>query len=143
MIGKGVLCLYKHKIQLTLWRSSVISNVVKLFLSFTVFLFSWSPPLVLHRFSLLLPIHLYYNSSWTLCIKCWDSAFRTEFQHFILRFNKISSYFTDTTKRRVRGWKEAQREGEYLWISVICEDFVSFALTEQGTHPSLVLSPKV
>jgi hypothetical protein len=25
-----------------------------------------------------------------LCMKCWDSAFRTEFQHFILRFNKIS-----------------------------------------------------
>ncbi len=31
-----------------------------------------------------------YNSSLTLCIKCWISAFRTEFQHFILRFNKIS-----------------------------------------------------
>jgi hypothetical protein len=54
-----------------------------------VFLFSWSPPLVLDRFSVLLPIHLYYNSSWTLCIKCWDSAFRTQFQHFILRFHQI------------------------------------------------------
>jgi hypothetical protein len=32
----------------------------------------------------------YYNSSRTLCMKCWDSAFRTEFEHFILRFNKIS-----------------------------------------------------
>ncbi len=35
-------------------------------------------------------LYSYHNSSWTLCIKCWDSAFRTEFQHFILRFNKIS-----------------------------------------------------
>jgi hypothetical protein len=32
----------------------------------------------------------YCNSFRTLCIKCWDSAFRTEFQHVILRFNKIS-----------------------------------------------------
>jgi hypothetical protein len=29
-----------------------------------------------------------------LCIKCWDSAFRTEFQHFILRFNKISLLYS-------------------------------------------------
>jgi hypothetical protein len=35
-------------------------------------------------------LYSYYNSSRILCIKCWDSAFRTEFQHFILRFNKIS-----------------------------------------------------
>jgi len=35
-------------------------------------------------------LYNYYNSSRTLCIKCWDSAFRTEFEHFILRFNKIS-----------------------------------------------------
>jgi hypothetical protein len=35
-------------------------------------------------------VNSYYNSSRTLCIKCWDSPFRTEFQHFILRFNKIS-----------------------------------------------------
>jgi hypothetical protein len=34
--------------------------------------------------------YTYYNSSRTLCLKCWDSAFRTEFQHFILKFNKIS-----------------------------------------------------
>ncbi len=40
-------------------------------------------------------LYNYYNSSRTLCIKCRDSAFRTEFQHFILRF----PYFTDTTKR--------------------------------------------
>jgi hypothetical protein len=35
-------------------------------------------------------LYSYYNSSRTLCIKCWDSAFRTELQHFILRYNKIS-----------------------------------------------------
>jgi hypothetical protein len=46
-------------------------------------------------------LYSYYNSSRTLCIKCWDSAFSTEFQHFILRF----PYFADTTKRGVRGWK--------------------------------------
>jgi hypothetical protein len=31
----------------------------------------------------------------------WDSAFRTEFQHFILRF----PYLAGTPKRGVRGWK--------------------------------------
>jgi hypothetical protein len=31
-------------------------------------------------------VYSYYNSSQTLCIKCWDSAFRTEFEHLILRF---------------------------------------------------------
>ncbi len=39
-------------------------------------------------------LHRYYNSSRMLCIKCWDSAFRTEFQHFILRFNKISLLYS-------------------------------------------------
>ncbi len=53
----------------------------------------------------------YYNSSRTLCIKCWVL-------HFVLSFS-ISCrdlikfpYFADTTKRGVRGWKEAQRQGE-------------------------------
>jgi hypothetical protein len=36
------------------------------------------------------PYNHYNSSSHTLCMKCWDSAFRTEFQHFMLRFNKIS-----------------------------------------------------
>jgi hypothetical protein len=35
-------------------------------------------------------LYSYYNSSRTLCIKCWDSAFRTDLYDFILRFNKIS-----------------------------------------------------
>ncbi len=35
-------------------------------------------------------LYSYYNSSRPLCIKCPDSAFRTKFQQFILRFNKIS-----------------------------------------------------
>jgi len=49
-------------------------------------------------------------------------------QHFVLSFS-ISywdlikfPYFTDTTERGVRGWKEAQRRGEdwvTLWISLI------------------------
>jgi len=65
-----------------------------------VFLFSWAPPLLLlHRFSLLLPVHSYYNFSRTLCIKCWISAFRTEFQHFILRFNKTSLVYLYHWKR--------------------------------------------
>ncbi len=33
-------------------------------------------------------LYSYYNSSRTLCIKCWDSAFRTLFQHFILRYHQ-------------------------------------------------------
>jgi hypothetical protein len=63
-------------------------------------------------------LYSYYNSSRTSCIKCWDSAFRTEFQHFVLSFS-ISywdlikfPYFTDTAKRGVREWKEAQSQGE-------------------------------
>ncbi len=47
-----------------------------------VFLFSWVPPLLLHIFSLLLPVQptctATYNSFWTLCIKCWVLAFHTE-----------------------------------------------------------------
>ncbi len=57
------------------------------FLSFTVFLFF---PERLHCCYIAFHccyLYSYYNSSRTLCIKCWDSAFRTEFQHFILRFN--------------------------------------------------------
>jgi hypothetical protein len=45
-------------------------------------------------------------------------ALNAEIQHFVLRFSipywdliKFP-YFTDTTKRGVRGWKEAQRQGE-------------------------------
>ncbi len=55
-----------------------------------------------------------------------------EFQHFVLSFS-ISywdlikfPYFTDTTKRAVRGWKEAQRQGEdkvTLRISLIYQIF--------------------
>jgi hypothetical protein len=56
-------------------------------------------------------LYSYYNSSRTLCIKCWDSAFRTEFQHFILRF----PYFADTTKRGVRGWKTGWIFGFLYW----------------------------
>jgi hypothetical protein len=39
-------------------------------------------------------------------------ALNAEFHHFILRFNKNFICFADTTERRDRGWKQAQREGE-------------------------------
>ncbi len=49
----------------------------------------------------------YKNSSGTLSIKCcisyWD----------LIKF----PYFTDTTKRSVRGWKEVQRQGEFADFS--------------------------
>jgi hypothetical protein len=54
-----------------------------------------------------------------LCINCWDSVFRTQFQHFILRF----PYFADITKRGLRGWKTGWRQCEdrvTLWISLLC-----------------------
>jgi len=38
-------------------------------------------------------------------------ALNAEFQHFILRFNKIPN-FANTTKRGDRGRKQAQRHGE-------------------------------
>ncbi len=43
-------------------------------------------------------LYSFYNSSRTLYIKCWDSAFRTEFQHFILRFSIsywVSAFHTE------------------------------------------------
>jgi hypothetical protein len=49
----------------------------------------------------------YYDSSQTLNIKCSYSAFRTEFQHFILRFNKISFLLQIQLKQGLGGWKEA------------------------------------
>ncbi len=58
-------------------------------------------------------LYIYYNLSRALCIKCWDSAFRTQFQHFILRF----PYFADTTKRGVRGWKTGWLYG-YLYYDM-------------------------
>jgi len=48
-------------------------------------------------------------------------ALNAEFQHFILRFNKIS-LFANTTERRDRGWKQAQIEAEdrvSLWLTLI------------------------
>jgi len=35
-------------------------------------------------------LYSHYSSSRNLCIKSLDSAFRTKFQHFILRFDQIS-----------------------------------------------------
>jgi hypothetical protein len=55
------------------------------------------PLLLLHIFSLLLPVQ-YYNYSWTLCIKCWD----------IIK----SPYFVDTTEIGDRGWEQALRQAE-------------------------------
>ncbi len=63
-------------------------------------------------------VYSYYNSSRTLCIKCWDSAYSTEFQHFMLRFR----CFADTTKRGVMGWRTGWRQvGDRvtLWISLL------------------------
>jgi hypothetical protein len=57
-------------------------------------------------------LYSYYDSSRTLCIKCWDSAFGTE--SFSISYWDLIKlpYFADTTKRGVRGRKEAQRQGE-------------------------------
>jgi len=44
-----------------------------------------------------------------------------EFQHFILRFNKISLlYGYPQRKRKVWGWKEAQRQGDFIINFNIC-----------------------
>ncbi len=40
-------------------------------------------------------------------------ALNAEFQHFIPRFNKISSLY-GYTERWVWGWKEAQRQGDFM-----------------------------
>jgi hypothetical protein len=83
-------------------------------------------------------LYNYDNSSQTLCIKCWDSAFRSEFQHFILRF----PYFTDTTKRGVRGWKTGWNQGEdrvNFWIFLM---HILLESTNTSTSP-LQLPPSV
>jgi hypothetical protein len=86
-------------------------------------------------------LYSYYNSSRTLCIKCWDSAFRTEFQHFILRF----PYFTDTTKRGVRRWKTGWRQGEdrvTLRISLMRNFSLNITcIWISQTQPSWVIFP--
>jgi hypothetical protein len=73
----------------------------------------------------------YYNSSRTLCIKCWDSAFRTEFQHSYWDLIKFP-YFTDTTKRGVNAWKEAQRQGDCTDISITLIHFLSNEIHRPG-----------
>jgi hypothetical protein len=54
--------------------------------------------------------------SWVSLFSCTATIIRlglcslnAEIQHFILRF----PYFTDTTKRAVRGWKTRWRQGDY------------------------------
>ncbi len=61
-------------------------------------------------------MYSYYNSSQTLCIQCWDSAFHSE---DLINF----PYFMDTTKRGVRGWKEAQRQGDFKDICNVLNIF--------------------
>jgi len=78
-------------------------------------------------------LYSYYNSFRTLCIKCWV---RTEFQHFILRFNKISLLYTNTTKRGVRGWKEAQRQGDFTDFSNIWYNYWMY-----GKFPAAFSAP--
>jgi hypothetical protein len=59
-------------------------------------------------------LYSYWNSSRTLSIKSWDSAIRTEFQRFILRF----PYFVDTNKSRVGAWKTGWRQGDFTDIFI-------------------------
>jgi hypothetical protein len=61
-------------------------------------------------------VYSYSNSSRNLCIKCWDSAFSAEFQHFILRF----PYFADTTKRDVKGVKDKVKKTGWLYGFLYC-----------------------
>jgi hypothetical protein len=87
-----------------------------------------------HHFSWFLEFHPVFHFSWaaTAVTKIFTAptststmiplepcALNAETQHLVLNFSisywdliKKSPYFTDTTERGVRGWKEAQREGE-------------------------------
>ncbi len=98
-----------------LWKLSILT--VFWVSPWTSFIFSTSITI----FSLLLHVELL----------CWDFAFRTEFQHFVLKLNNFFFYFTDITKREIRGWKEAQRQGEKkvnLQISVVYQKLIFFPL---------------
>ncbi len=102
--------LYKWNSSKQLDESQNVVTYIK-YLSFipfwSVFPFSWAPPLLLHIFSLLLHVHNHHNY-------LEPCALNAEFQHFFIpRFNKTSFYFADVTQReRDRGWIEAQRQGE-------------------------------
>jgi hypothetical protein len=86
---------------------------------YPAFLFSWAPPLLLDRFII---------NCRVIIIPLEPCALNAEIQHFVLSFS-ISywdlmkfPYFTDTTKKGLKGWKEAQRQGEdrvILRISLI------------------------
>jgi len=52
-----------------------------------------------------LNMYNYYNYSWTLCVKCWVSAFHTRIQIKFL-------YFADITERGDRGAKAEEIGGE-------------------------------
>jgi len=57
-------------------------------------------------------LYNYYYYSRTLCIECWVSYWD------LIKY----PYFTDTTERGDRGWKEPQRQGEdrvTLWITLL------------------------
>ncbi len=84
-------------------------------------------PLVLHIFSLLLPVCT------TIRITLEPCALNAEFQHFILRFNKISLLWGHTERGDKRGvWKQAPkrgwRQGDFLdnSIHLISFPFLSF-----------------
>jgi hypothetical protein len=79
-----------------------------------VFLFfSWPPPLLLHIFSLLLPVQLGTMITLEpLCTEC-------EFQHFILRFNKIYIYIFTwqiPLKERIRGESMPKDRVKTRWL---------------------------
>jgi len=56
-------------------------------------------------------MYIFYNYSRTLCIKCWVSAFHTQ-------INKTSSFY-GYIERGVWRWKEDQRQGDKLWITLV------------------------
>jgi hypothetical protein len=70
-------------------------------------------------FSLLLPVHAE--------LLCWDFAFRTEFQHFILKLNKKFLYFTDITKKEIRG-ERRPKDKVNLQISIVYCKLIFFPL---------------
>jgi hypothetical protein len=58
-----------------------------------------------------------YSTSTIISLELY--ALNAEFQHFILRFNLICSYY-GYAERGVWGWKEAQKQGDFMNSLNIC-----------------------
>ncbi len=88
----------------------------------SVFVVNWVSPC----------LPFFFSASITTCkatiISLEPCALNADFQHFILKFNKISLLYGYPWKNGL-GWKEAQRQGDFT------DNFSIYTYTPQNIHP--------